>query len=135
PLDGPPPPAEGVGLLTILGIVAVALYAFAAWRTYRLYRQRGGQILLTSPGAIGLLAEAMIAVVVSRNWQLTWWEWHVLMLAAFLLIALGAREEYRRSVPLTGAFGGLYLEQTLARSDRWHAGAIAAVATAQAEGR
>ena len=135
PLDGPPPPAEGVGLLTILGIVAVAMYAFAAWRTYRLYRQRGGTILLTISVALVLLAEAMIAVVVSRNWQLTWWEWHVLMLAAFLLIALGAREEYRRSGSLTGAFGGLYLEQTLARIDRWHAGAIAAVATAQAEGR
>ena len=77
----------------------------------------------------------MIAVVVSRNWQLSWWEWHVLMLAAFGLIALGAREEYRRSGSLTGAFGGLYLEQTLARIDRWHAGAIAAVASAQAEGR
>ena len=108
PLDGPPPPTEGVGLLTFLGVIAVALI---------------------------LLAEAMIAVVVSRNWQLSWWEWHVLMLAAFGLIALGAREEYRRSGSLTGAFGGLYLEQTLARIDRWHAGAIAAVASAQAEGR
>ena len=135
PLDGPPPPAEGVGLLTILGVVAVALYAFASWRTYRLYRQRGGTILLTISVALILLAEAMIAVVVSRNWQLSWWEWHVLMLAAFGLIALGAREEYRRSGSLTGAFGGLYLEQTLARIDRWHAGAIAAVASAQAEGR
>ena len=35
PLDGPPPPTEGVGLLTGLGVVAVALYTFAAWRTYR----------------------------------------------------------------------------------------------------
>ena len=33
PLDGPPPVTEGVGALTILGIVAVVLYAFAAWRT------------------------------------------------------------------------------------------------------
>ncbi len=135
PLDGPPPPTEGVGLLTVLGVVAVALYAFASWRTYRLYRQRGGPILLTISVALILLAAAMVAVVVSRNWQLTWWEWHVLMLAAFGLIALGAREEYRRSGSLTGAFGGLYLEQTLARIDRWHAGAIAAVASAQAEGR
>ena len=135
PLDGPPPITEGVGLLTILGVIAVVLYAFAAFRTYRLYRQRGGTILLTISVALVLLAEAMIAVVASRNWQLSWWEWHLLMLAAFLLIALGAREEYRRSGSLTGAFGGLYLEQTLARIDRWHAGAIAAVATAQAEGR
>jgi adenylate cyclase len=135
PLDGPPPATEGVGLLTLLGVLAVVLYVFAAWRTYRLYRERGGPILLTIAVALVLLAEAMIAIVVSRNWQLSWWEWHLLMLAAFVLIALGAREEYRRSGSLTGAFGGLYLEQTLARIDRWHAGAIAAVASAQAAGR
>jgi adenylate cyclase len=135
PLDGPPPATEGVGLLAALGVISIGLYAFASLRTYRLYRQRGGTILLTIAVALVLLAEAMIAVVVSRNWQLSWWEWHVLMLAAFGLIALGAREEYRRSGSLTGAFGGLYLEATLANIDRWHAGAIAAVASAQAEGR
>ncbi len=135
PLDGPPPVTEGVGALTILGIVAVVLYVFAAGRTYRMYRQRGGPILLTIAVALVLLAEAMIAVVVSRNWQLSWWEWHILMLAAFGLIALGAREEYRRSGSLTGAFGGLYLETTLTQIDRWHAKAIADVASAQADGR
>jgi adenylate cyclase len=134
PLDGPPPVREGVGLLTVLGGGAVALYALAAWRSVRLYRQRGGTILLSVAIALILLAEAMIAVVLSRNWRLSWWEWHVLMLAAFALIALGAREEYRRSGTLTGAFGGLYLEQTLARIDRWYAGAITAVADADAKG-
>ena len=134
PLDGPPPPREGVGPLTALGIVAVGLYAFAAWRSFRLYRVRGGVVLLAIAVALILLAEAMIAVVLSRNWRLSWWEWHILMLAAFALIALGAREEYRRSGSLTGAFGGLYLEATLARIDRWHAGAIAAVAAADSDG-
>lgn len=131
PLDGPPPAKEGVGALTVLGIVAVGLYAVAAWRSFRLFRHRGGTILLTVAIALILLAEAMIAVVVSRNWHLSWWEWHLLMLIAFALIALGAREEYRRSGSLTAAFGGLYLEATLARIDRWHAGAIAAVAAVE----
>jgi class 3 adenylate cyclase len=56
------------------------------------------------------------------------------MLLAFAAIALGARREYRRSGSLTAAFGGLYLEATLARVDRWHAGAIAAVANAAERG-
>ena len=43
PLDGPPPPTEGVGLLTGLGVVAVALYAFAAWRTYRSIGSEAGR--------------------------------------------------------------------------------------------
>ena len=134
PLDGPPPLKEGVGPLTILGGAAVALYAFAAWRSIRMYLDRGGALLLSVAIALILLAEAMIAVVLSRNWRLSWWEWHILMLAAFALIALGARAEYRRSGSLTGAFGGLYLEQTLAQIDRWNAGAIAAVAAADAKG-
>ncbi len=134
PLDGPPPGKEGVGPLQLLAVLAVVLYGVAAWRSVRLYQLRGGTVLLSVAIAMVLLAEAMIAVVVSRNWQLSWWEWHVLMLLAFALIALGAREEYRRSGSLTGAFGGLYLEATLARIDRWQAEAIAAVAAADARG-
>ena len=134
PLDGPPPPKEGVGPLQVLGIGAVGLFVYAAWLDLRVYRLRGGTILLTIAIALILLAEAMLAVVLSRNWQLSWWEWHVLMLLAFALIALGARDEYRRSGSLAGAFGGLYLEATLARIDRWHAGAIADVAAAGAAG-
>lgn len=134
PLDGPPPAQEGIGLLTLLAAEAVAVYGYSAWRYVRLYRQRGGLVPLTVAIAFVLLAEAMVAVALSRNWHLSWWEWHLLMLAAFAAIALGARQEYRRSGSLTAAFGGLYLETTLARVDRWHAGAIAAVATADERG-
>lgn len=134
PMDGPPPPSEGVGLLTALAVIAVALYAYAAWQSIRLYRLRGGTVLLTFSLALILLAEAMVAVAFSRNWRLSWWEWHLLLLGAFALIALGARRDYQRSGSLSGAFGGLYLEANLARLDRWHAGAIAAVAAAEERG-
>jgi adenylate cyclase len=134
PLDGPPPAKEGVGPLTVLAVVAVALYLFAAWRYLLVYRRRGHVVPLMVAVAFVLLAEAMAAVVLSRNWHVSWWEWHVLMLLAFAAIALGARTEYRRSGSLSGAFGGLYLEATLARLDRWHAGAIAALATADERG-
>ena len=134
PLDGPPPSKESLGLLGVLSWLAVALYAFSAWRCVQTYRDRGGVLLLAMAGALALLGEATIAVTVSRNWHASWWEWHLLMLVAFLAIALGARAEYRRSGSLTGAFGGLYLEATLSRIDRWHAGAIAEVAAAEARG-
>jgi class 3 adenylate cyclase len=132
PLDGPPPSGETLGRLGILAAVAVALHAWSAWRYVR--RDRGGILPLTVAVALVLLAEAMVAVVLSRNWQLSWWEWHVLMLLGFAAIAFGAREEYRRSGSLTAAFGGLYLETTLARIDRWHGRAIAAVAAAEERG-
>ena len=134
PLDGPPPSAEGAGPVTVIATVGVALYAFAAWRYVRLYRDRGGIVPLTVAVAFVLLAEAMIAIALSRNWHASWWEWHVLMLLAFAAIALGARSEYRRSGSLSAAFGGLYLEATLNRVNRWHAGAIASVAAAEQRG-
>jgi class 3 adenylate cyclase len=117
-----------------LAIAGGLLYAFAAWRSIRFYRARGGTVVLAIAVALVLLGEAMLAVALSRNWRLSWWEWHLLMLAAFLAIALGARAEYRRSGSLTSAFGGLYLEATLARLDRWHARAIAAVVAADDRG-
>ena len=53
-----------------------------------------------------------------------------------LLAFAGSRSAHARSTSqsgsLIGAFGGLYLEATLARIDRWHAEAIAAVAAAEA---
>ena len=134
PLDGPPPAQEGVGLLTVLAIEAVVVYGYSAWRYVGLYRRRGGIVPLTVTVALVLLAEAMVAVALSRNWHLSWWEWHLLMLFAFAAIALGARNEYQRSGSLTSAFGGLYLGSTLARVDRWHAKAIEAVAAADERG-
>jgi len=134
PLDGPPPPREGTGVLDVLSFAAVVLYAFAAWRLFQFWRFRGGEILLAMAAAVVLLAEALIAILVSRNWHASWWEWHLLLLAAFVTIALAARNEYQRRGSLGGAFGGLYLEATLARVERWYASAVASVAAAEAGG-
>ena len=94
--------------------MSIPLYGWAAWRTLILYHDRGGALPLSISVGLILLAEAMLAVAVSRNWQLSWWEWHLLMLAAFAAIAIGVRREYASSGSLTGAFGGLYLQGTLA---------------------
>jgi class 3 adenylate cyclase len=134
PLDGPPPAQEGVGLITGLAVVGVILYAYSARRYIQIFEDRGGLVPLAVAIAFVLLAEALVAVALSRNWHASWWEWHLLMLFAFVAIALGARREYRQSGSLTAAFGGLYLEATLARIDRWHAGAIGAFAAAEERG-
>jgi class 3 adenylate cyclase len=66
-------------------------------------------MLLAVPSAFILLAESMIAIVFARNWRLSWWEWHVLLLAAFGLVALSARASWREE-----RFAELYLSQTSA---------------------
>ena len=102
-------PAEVAPPLRLGALLAVALYAFAAWHFLRLLARRGRPLLLAIVVALVLLAEAMVTVVFSRDWHLSWWEWHLLMAIAFGAVAFAARIEYRREGSLTGAFGGLYL--------------------------
>lgn len=133
PLDGPPPVHAGT-LVTVAAIGTVALYGYAAWRYAGIARRRRSRFAAIIAAALVLLAEAMVAVAFSRSWHLSWWEWHLLMTAAFVLIALGARHEYRRTGSLVATFEPIYQRATLERIDRWHGRAIADLAEAEARG-
>ncbi len=133
PLDGPPPENAGT-VVAVAAIVPILLYGYAAWRYAAIARGRRSRFAAVIALAFVLLAEAMIAVAFSRSWHLSWWEWHVLMTAAFGLIALGARAEYRRTGSLVATFEPLYQTATLDRIDRWHGRAIAELAQAEARG-
>ncbi len=109
PLDDPLT-TEGLdGWQIVLAATGVALYGLATLGFVRLYRRRGARFVFAFTIAFALLAEAMIAIAWARNWQLSWWEWHVLMLGAFLVIALAARAEWHEE-----RFSPLYLDETLA---------------------
>jgi class 3 adenylate cyclase len=120
--------------LRVAALPAVALYAFAAWRLGRLWIARRRTLLLAIVVALVLLAEAMVTVAFSRDWHLSWWQWHLLMAVAFGTVAYGARVEYRREGSLTSTFGGLYLSGTLERLHRWHAEALSDLAAARGGG-
>ena len=107
-----------------LGVPAVLLYGIAAWRYWHLYRDRPSQVLAGVTAAWILLGEASIAVAFSRNWHASWWEWHLLMAAAFGIVAFTAlRERHRGEV-----FASLYLDETVGRIDRRYASAVKAAA-------
>jgi class 3 adenylate cyclase len=107
PLDGSPVGVEQIPAL--LAVPAIALYGFAAARYLLLWRRRRTPMLLAVMAAFVLLAEAMVAIAFARSWHLSWWEWHVLMLVAFGLVALGARHSWREE-----RFADLYLSDTVA---------------------
>jgi class 3 adenylate cyclase len=109
PLNRPPQFAEGFSLL--LAVPAVLLYAASAVRYVQLWRRHPSLMLLAVPSAFVLLAESIIAMAFARNWHLSWWEWHVLMLVAFGLVALSAQTSWREE-----RFAELYLPQTSAGS-------------------
>ena len=92
-----------------LAVAGVALYAAAAVGYLALYRRRRTRFALAVAFAFGLLAEAMVVIAWARNWQISWWEWHLLMLGAFVVIAAIARSEWHEE-----RFSALYLDRTLA---------------------
>ena len=107
PLDGPP--SSVLNLPVLIAGPAVALYGFAAFRYLQLWARRRTPMLLAMMSAFVLLAEALVALAFNRSWHLSWWEWHLLMLVAFGLVALGARSSWREE-----RFVDLYLTDTVA---------------------
>ena len=109
PLDGPLEGEQLDGWQLVLAAIGVLLYGAASLGFIRLYRRRNAQFVFAFILAFVLLAEAMVAIAWARNWQISWWEWHILMLGAFLVIGLAARAEWHEE-----RFSALYLDETLA---------------------
>lgn len=124
-----PAPSEAPTLLRILAPVSIRLYVFAAARYLAVYARRRRPLPLAVATAFILLAEAVLTIIVARSWNASWWEWHVLMAVAFLIVLLTARAEYQHEGSITAAFGGLYMERTLERIDRRQADSLAAMVT------
>jgi adenylate cyclase len=109
PLNEPLAVEELDGWQLGLAVAGVALFGLAALGYFRLYRRRRAGFVFAVALAFLLLAEAMIVIAWARNWQISWWEWHVLMLTSFGVIALAARSEWHEE-----RFSALYLDETLA---------------------
>jgi adenylate cyclase len=100
-------PERTSGALVAIAVLGVALFGFAVVRYLRLWQTRRAPLLLGFAAAFTLLAEAAVATAIGRNWHASWWEWHVLMLVAFALIAVSAHREWHEE-----RFSGLYLTRT-----------------------
>jgi class 3 adenylate cyclase len=108
PMDRHTAPEQASGPMVVMAVAAIGLYLWSAWRYLRLWHHRGGLMPVAVAGAFVLLAEAMVVLVFSRAWHLSWWEWHLLMLAAFALVAWGAQRQWHEE-----RFADLYLDQTV----------------------
>jgi class 3 adenylate cyclase len=106
PIDDP-----GTFFLAVFGVGTV-FYGLAAAGYLRLYRRRDRPLLLAAVFAFVLLAEAMLAVGLGRNWHATWWEWHLLMLVAFALVARSTWREWQAEGSSAEIWSDLYEEDT-----------------------
>lgn len=113
PLNRPSSEGATGSLLAIMAAGGTVVYAAAAARYYVVYRQEPGLLPASIIACFVLLAEAMIGVAVTgeRSWHASWWEWHGLIVLAFLVVAFAARREWREE-----RFRRLYLPGTRERS-------------------
>jgi class 3 adenylate cyclase len=120
PLLGPAPPDQLRLILRTLAVAGVAMYAFAAIRSYVRYRVRPSVVTLSLITTMVLLAEALVATAEAPNWHVSWWLWHVLMAIGFAYIGYAAHVEYRREGSTTSLFTAVSMEETIRRlQDRY----------------
>ncbi|MGF6880811.1 class 3 adenylate cyclase [Nocardia sp. GAS34] len=124
PLNHVPSAMEAQGPLIGVAFAGSACYFLAAYRYVRQFIRRRGLVLLSVLTAFVLLSEALFAVGFGRSWHASWWEWHVLMLAAFVLISISAHLQFRREGSTLGLFDSVTLRQTMAVLERDYARAL-----------
>jgi adenylate cyclase len=107
--------AEGAGTaLRFLSGLGCAVYGVAAIRYLVGFR---GQMTLLPASVVAcfvLVAEALfgVALVGERTWHASWWEWHVLILTAYVVVLYAARSQWRDE-----RFRQLYLPSTRERDE------------------
>jgi class 3 adenylate cyclase len=100
-------------LLTVLAAIGAVIYAASAGRYWLVYREDLALLPASVIACCVLLAEAMIGVAATgeRNWHASWWEWHLLIVLAYLVVLFAARREWSDE-----RFRRLYLATTRERS-------------------
>jgi adenylate cyclase len=98
--------------VAVLAILGTVIYAVSAARYWTIFRHRRNLLTGAVIACFLLLAEAMVGVAVTgeRKWHASWWEWHGLIVAAYLVVGLAARREWRDE-----RFRHLYLSTTRER--------------------
>src|SRR5207248_10904369 len=83
-------------LLTMLAIVGTIVYAVSAYRYWGIFRHDRKLLPAAVIACFVLLSEALVGVAATgeRKWRASWWEWHGLIVGAFLIIGLAARREW-----------------------------------------
>ncbi|MGY1605262.1 adenylate/guanylate cyclase domain-containing protein [Geodermatophilus sp. SYSU D00815] len=103
--------AEGGDHVALQAAAALGalLYVVAAVRLWWGNRGYFGLLVFSVVACYALLAEALVGVAVAgeRKWHPTWWVWHALIVAGFLIVFAAARREWRDE-----RFRQLYLPTT-----------------------
>jgi class 3 adenylate cyclase len=113
PLAGSNTEGSGV-LLRTFAALGAAIYAISAIRYVSVYRAKTTLLPASVIACLILLAQAMTgsALLGERTWHASWWEWHGLIVTAYVVILYAARRQWRDE-----RFQQLYLSTTRERTE------------------
>ena len=109
PLNHPTSEGATGSLLSVMAVLGVLIYGAAAARFWSVYRSDLTLLPASVIACFVLLAEAMVGVATTgeRSWHASWWEWHALIVLAYVIIGFAAHREWRED-----RFRHLYLPTT-----------------------
>jgi len=112
PLRGQVGEAATDRLVVAIAIAGTLIYAVSAVRYWVIFGHRRNLLAGAVIACFVLLSEALIGVAVTgeRGWHASWWEWHGLIVTAYLIIGVAAQREWRDE-----RFRELYLPTTRER--------------------
>src|SRR5262249_17847315 len=108
PLAGANGEAGGT-TLRVFAALGALVYAASALRYLVVYRRRVTLLPASVVACFALLGEALVgsALVGERTWHASWWEWHALIVSAYVIVLYAARNQWRQE-----RFQELYLPST-----------------------
>ena len=107
--------AEGGGtFLRILAAIGAVVYGASAIRYVAAFRGKMTLLPASVVACFVLVSEALVgsALVGERTWHASWWEWHALIVTAYLIILFAAHNQWRQE-----RFRQLYLPTTRERAE------------------
>jgi class 3 adenylate cyclase len=109
---------------TIAMLLGAGLYAYAATRYLGRFRSQPTIVMASLLGGCVLLAVTTLNVGLGDTWHISWWQWHVLLMVAFGLMAYSVLRQYQSEGSARPIFDSLYMEETVQRIRQEYSGAL-----------
>ena len=122
--------AAGRDIGYAMAVAAILLFGISAVRYYETYIVAGSPVTLTLAIGLVLLAESQIAMSLGQVWHLSWWIYHGLMLAGFVIPVAAIGAAYHRGSNLNEIVESFFLRDALIRLERPFPEAIAEIIAA-----
>ena len=118
---------------TVMGVTSV-LFAAAGVQYFRLLRRRDSAIVVSLIVGAILFTDSQVFMMLTPLWNLSWWIYHVLLLAGFSVVAYALVLEFRRTRQVADLFDGLRVREAVSRvADNYNEATLALVAAVEAK--